>query len=148
MTIKDRISEDMKAAMRAKDTQSLESIRLLRAAIQRREVDERISLDDDGVLSVVEKQLKQCRDSIAQFSNGGREDLVAKERAYMEVLQAYLPAQLEDQEIDKLVASALAETGAEKLRDMGMVMALLKEKLKGKADMSAVSQKVKSQLQP
>ena len=148
MTLKDRISEDMKAAMRAKDTQSLESIRLLRAAIQRREVDERISLDDDGVLSVVEKQLKQCRDAIAQFSDGGRDDLVAKENVYMDVLQAYMPAQLGDQEIDQIVASALAETGAEKLRDMGKVMALLKDKLKGKADMSHVSQKVKSQLQP
>ena len=147
MGLKERIIDDMKAAMRAKDTQRLESIRLLRAAIQRREVDERIALDDDGVISVVQKQLKQCQDSMTQFSDGGREDLAAKERAYRDVLLAYMPQQLDGQEIDKMVQAAIHKTGATDLRDMGKVMGLLKSQMQGKADMALVSQQVKARLQ-
>lgn len=146
MTLKDRISEDMKSALRVKDSPRLESIRLLRAAIQRREVDDRITLDDDAVVSVIQKQLKQCQDSIAQFTDGGRDDLVAKERIYQDVLQTYMPQQLDEKEIDLMIAAALTETGAENIRDMGKVMAILKQQLKGKADMSSVSRKVKLQL--
>ena len=147
MGLKERINEDMKAAMRAKDSQRLESIRLLRAAIQRREVDERISLDDEGVISVVQKQLKQCQDAITQFTEGGRDDLVAKESAYRDVLHAYMPQQLDEQEIDKIVQTALEQTGASNMRDMGKVMGVLKPQLQGKADMGLVSQKVKTKLQ-
>lgn len=147
MTLKDRISEDMKTAMRSKDVQTLESIRLLRAAIQRREVDDRVTLDDTGVVEVVQKQLKQCRDAITQFENGGREDLVDKERIYQGVLQGYMPQQLNEQEIVQIISATVAETGADTLRDMGKVMAALKMKLQGKADMSNVSQMVRNHLQ-
>lgn len=147
MALKDRISEDMKAAMRARDSQRLESIRFLRAAIQRREVDDRVTLGDDGVVSVIQKQLKQCQDAITQFTEGDRDDLADKERVYQDVLQSYMPQQLDEQEIDQMVASAMVDTGADNLRDMSKVMAVLKEKLKGKADMSSVSRKVKAQLQ-
>ena len=147
MDLKERIKDDMKAAMRAKDSQRLESIRLLRAAIQRREVDERISLDDGGVVSVVQKQLKQCQDAIAQFTDGGRDDLVAKERVYRDVLQAYMPKQMDEPEIDKSVQAAIDQTGANSMRDMGQVMGILKSQLQGKADMGLISQKVKAKLQ-
>ena len=147
MDLKERIKDDMKAAMRAKDSQRLESIRLLRAAIQRREVDERISLDDGGVVSVVQKQLKQCQDAIAQFTDGGRDDLVAKERVYRDVLQAYMPKQMDELEIDKSVQAAIDQTGANSMRDMGQVMGILKSQLQGKADMGLISQKVKAKLQ-
>ena len=147
MGLKERIIDDMKAAMRAKDTQRLESIRLLRAAIQRREVDERIALDDDGVVSVVQKQLKQCQDSMTQFNDGGREDLAAKERVYRDVLQAYMPQQLGRQEIEKMVQAAIDQTGATDIRDMGKVMGILKSQMQGKADMALVSQQVKAKLQ-
>ena len=147
MGLKERINDDMKEAMRAKDSQKLESIRLLRAAIQRREVDERVDLDDEGVISVVQKQLKQCQDAIAQFTDGGRDDLVAKEGIYRDVLQAYMPKQMEEEEIDKIVQTALDQTGARNMRDMGKVMGVLKPQLQGKADMGVVSQKVKAKLQ-
>ncbi|MDJ0955228.1 MAG: GatB/YqeY domain-containing protein [Arenicellales bacterium] len=147
MGLKERINDDMKEAMRAKDSQKLESIRLLRAAIQRREVDERVDLDDEGVISVVQKQLKQCQDAIAQFTDGGRDDLVAKEGIYRDVLQAYMPKQMEEEEIDKIVQTALDQTGARNMRDMGKVMGVLKPQLQGKADMGLVSQKVKAKLQ-
>lgn len=147
MALKDRISEDMKAAMRARDSQRLESIRFLRAAIQRREVDDRVTLGDDGVVSVIQKQLKQCQDAITQFTEGDRDDLADKERVYQDVLQSYMPQPLDEQEIDQMVTSAMVDTGADNLRDMSKVMAVLKEKLKGKADMSSVSRKVKAQLQ-
>lgn len=147
MTLKDRISEDMKATMRAKDAPKLEAIRLLRAAIQRREVDGRSTLDDEGVVSVIQKQLKQCEDAITQFHNGGRDDLVVKERVYQDVLKAYLPQQLEEQEVDQIIAAAVAQTGATTLRDMGKVMTILKSELQGRVDMSGVSRKVKAQLE-
>lgn len=147
MDLKNRIGEDMKTAMREKDSVRLESIRMLRAAIQRREVDDRISLDDDDVVAVVQKQIKQCQDSITQFQQGNREDLADKERAQVEVLQSYMPEQMDPEEIGRLVIEIIEQTGATGMKDMGKVMALLKPKLQGKADIGKVSQQVKSKLQ-
>ena len=146
MTLKARITEDMKTAMRAKDAARLSTIRMLLAAIKQREVDERIELGDPDVLSVIEKMLKQRRDSIAQFEAGRREDLAAIERAEVGVLTAYMPAQLGDGEIDAEIAAAIAETGAAGMAGMGKVMAILKPKLAGRADLAAVSAKVKARL--
>ena len=133
--------------MRARDQARLESIRMLRAAIQRREVDVQVALEEDEVLSVVQKQIKQSQDAVSQFEQGQREDLAAKERAHIEVLQTYLPEQMSETEIDRLVVAALADSGAETMREMGKVMALLKPRLQGRADIGAVSRKVKAQLQ-
>ncbi|MBK7591345.1 MAG: GatB/YqeY domain-containing protein [Betaproteobacteria bacterium] len=146
MTLKARITEDMKDAMRAKDSARLSTIRMLLAAIKQREVDERIELTDADVLGVIEKMLKQRRDSIAQFEAGKREDLAAIERAEVAVLQAYLPQQLTAAEIDTLIAEAIAATGAAGLAGMGKVMAALKPKLAGRADMGAVSARIKARL--
>ena len=131
MTLKARITEDMKDAMRAKDSARLSTIRMLLAAVKQREVDERIELTDADVLGVIEKMLKQRRDSIAQFEAGKREDLAAIERAEVAVLQAYLPQQLTAAEIDTLIADAVAATGAAGPAGMGKVMAALKPKLAG-----------------
>ena len=136
----------MKEAMRAKDRPRLEAIRLLRAAIQRREIDERTELDDDGVLSVVQKMIKQGHDSVEQFKNGNRDDLVSKESEMLRVLEDYLPAQLSKTEIEALLDSAFAETGAASQRDMGKVMGWLKPKINGRADMGLVSSAVKQRL--
>jgi len=146
MTLKTQITEDMKTAMRAKDTARLSTIRLLLAAIKQREVDERIELTDADVLSVIEKMLKQRTDSIAQFEAGRREDLAAIERAEIAVLKAYMPAPLADAEIDAEVIAAIASTGAAGMAGMGKVMAVLKPKLAGRVDMAAVSAKVKARL--
>jgi len=146
MTLKDRITDDMKTAMRAKDTARLSAIRMLLAAIKQREVDERIELTDADVLSVIEKMLKQRKDSIAQFEAGHREDLAAIERAEVGVLTAYMPAQLSAAEIDAEIAAAVTATGAAGMAGMGKVMAILKPKLAGRADMAAVSAKVKARL--
>lgn len=146
MNLKDRIAEDMKAAMRAKDTPRLETIRMLRAAIQRREVDEQTALDDDAVLAVIEKQIKQTRDSIEQFKSGGRDDLADKEQASLEILSEYLPEPLGDDELDALIRAAISETGAESMKDMGKVMGRLKPQIQGRADMGQVSAKVKALL--
>lgn len=146
MTLKARITEDMKDAMRAKNTARLSTIRLLLAAIKQREVDERKDLTDADVLAVIDKMVKQRRDSIAQFEAGKRMDLVAIEQAELEVLHEYLPKQLADAEIDALVAEAIATTGAAGPAGMGKVMAELKPKLAGRADMTAVSAKVKAKL--
>ena len=146
MTLKARITEDMKTAMRAKDTPRLSAIRLLLAAIKQREVDERRELPDADVLAVIEKMVKQRRDSIAQFTAGNRLDLVATERGELDVLQAYQPQQLSEAEIDAAVAAAIASTGATGPAGMGKVMAELKGKLAGRADMSAVSARVKAKL--
>jgi uncharacterized protein len=146
MSLKEKISEDMKAAMRAKDSERLGTIRLINAAIKQREVDERITLDDTQVLSVIEKMIKQRRDSISQFEAGGRQDLADKEKAELNVLSAYMPAALSDEEVQAAVAAAVAETGAGGPQDMGRVMAVLKQKLAGRADMTAVSGKVKAAL--
>jgi len=146
MTLKIRITDDMKAAMRAKDAARLSAIRLLLAAIKQKEVDERIALDDAQVLAIVERLLKQRRESIAQYEKAGREDLAAGERFEAGVLTAYLPAQLSDAEVDAAIAAAIAETGAAGPKDMGRVMGLLKARLAGRADMGAVSARVKSGL--
>jgi uncharacterized protein len=146
MTLKTRITDDMKAAMRAKDAARLSAIRLLLAAIKQKEVDERIALDDAQVLAIVERLLKQRRESIGQYEKAGREDLAAGERFEAEVLTAYLPARLSDAEVDAAIAAAIAETGAAGPKDMGRVMGLLKARLAGRADMGAVSARVKSGL--
>jgi uncharacterized protein YqeY len=146
MTLKDQITEDMKSAMRAKDTARLSAIRLLLAAIKQREVDERIVVDDAGVIAIVEKMMKQRKDSISQFEKAGRDDLVAIEVGEMDILQAYLPAQLSDAEIAAAVAAAVAATGASGPQDMGKVIGALKAQLAGKADMGKVSGLVKAAL--
>lgn len=146
MSLKDRISQDMKEALRAKDAERLGAIRLLQAAIQQREVDERTTLDDTEVISVADKLIKQSREAAAQFSRGGRPDLVDKENLDIAVWQAYLPEPLDDETLDALIGDALAEAAATSMRDMGKVMGLLKPKLQGRADMGAVSRKVKARL--
>jgi uncharacterized protein YqeY len=146
MTLKDQITEDMKSAMRAKETARLSAIRLLLAAIKQREVDERIVVDDAGVIAIVEKMMKQRKDSITQFEKAGRDDLVAIEVGEMAILQAYLPAQLSDAEVVAAVAAAVAATGASGPQDMGKVIGALKTQLAGKADMGKVSGLVKAAL--
>jgi uncharacterized protein len=146
MPLKDRITEDMKGAMRAGEKERLGTIRLALAAIKQREVDERITLDDGQVLAVLEKMIKQRKESIVQFESGGRADLVAKEQAELAVLQVYLPAQMSEAEIDALIAEAVAATGASSIKDMGKVMGIVKAKAQGKADMGAVSARIKQKL--
>lgn len=146
MSLKERIAQDMKAAMRAKDTPRLETIRMLRAAIQRREVDDQVTLDDDGVLAVIDKQIKQGRDSIEQFQAGNRADLVEKEQLSIDILSEYLPEPLADDELDALVRQAVADTDAESMKDMGKVMGRLKPQVQGRADMGKVSARVKALL--
>jgi uncharacterized protein YqeY len=146
MPLKDRITEDMKGAMRAGEKERLGTIRLILAAIKQREVDERITLDDGQVLAALEKMIKQRKESIAQFESGGRADLVAKEQAELAVLQVYLPAQMSEAEIDALIAEAVAATGASSIKDMGKVMGIVKAKAQGKADMGAVSARIKQKL--
>jgi uncharacterized protein YqeY len=145
-TLKERITEDMKTAMRASDKERLSTIRMLQAAIKQREVDERITLDDAQVIAVVEKMIKQRKESIAQFEQGGRADLAAREKAEIELLQVYLPAQLSDAEIDALIKDAIATTGATSIKDMGKVMGAVKGKAAGRADMGAVSTRIKAAL--
>ena len=145
-SLKDRITDDMKSAMRARETLRLGAIRMLLAAIKQREVDERILLDDAQVATIVDKLIKQRRDSIAQFEQAGRTDLADQEKAEVTVLSAYLPAQADAAEIEALLAAAIAATGAAGPQDMGKVMAVLKGKLAGRADLTAVSAMVKSQL--
>ena len=146
MALKAQISDDMKAAMRSKDTQRLSAIRLLLAAIKQREVDERKELDDQEIIGVVEKMIKQRRESIVQYEKASRADLVAVENFELEVLQGYMPQPLSQAEIEAAVATAVAESGAQSVRDMGKVMAILKAGLGGRADMSAVSVLVKARL--
>ncbi len=146
MDLKARIADDMKSAMREKDAARLEAIRMIRAAIQRREVDERVTLDDAGVTQVLQKLVKQGRDAISQFDAGNRADLADKERASVAVIESYLPAALDPAELDALVNAAIADAGASSLRDMGTVMAALKPKLAGRADMGAVSGLVRQRL--
>ena len=146
MTMKDRITEDMKSAMRAKEAARLSTIRLLLAAMKQREVDERITLTDADVLSIIDKMIKQRKDSIAQFEAGGRADLVAAEKAEVDVLSAYLPQQLTDSEVGALIDAAIAKTGAVGVAGMGKVMAELKPQISGRADMGKVSGMVKARL--
>ena len=146
MSLKERINEDMKSAMRARETARLAAVRLLLAAIKQKEVDERIELDHAGVQTVIDKMLKQRRDSITQYAAAGRDDLVAAEKFEAEVLAAYMPAALSEAEIDAAVAAAIAATGAAAPGDMGKVMAVLKPELAGRADMSEVSKRVRARL--
>ncbi|GAB3547450.1 GatB/YqeY domain-containing protein [Noviherbaspirillum agri] len=146
MSLKEQITEDMKAAMRAKDTGRLGTIRLLTAAMKQKEVDERIELNDTHILAIIEKMIKQRKDSITQFEAGGRQDLAEIEKAEVAVLSTYMPAALSNEEIQAAVAAAVAETGAAGPQDMGKVMAVLKPKLAGRADMTAVSGLVKAAL--
>ncbi len=146
--LKERITEDMKAAMRARETERLGTIRLLLAAIKQREVDERIELDDAAVAVVIDKLVKQRKDSISQFASAGRQDLVEKEESELTVLHAYMPQQLSAAEIEAEVAAVVAQLGATGPQDMGKVMGALKGKLAGKADMTAVSAQVKAALSP
>ena len=146
MALKERITEDMKTAMRAGGKERLATVRLLLAAIKQREVDERIALDDGQVLAVIEKMIKQRREAISQFESGGRSDLVAKETAEIGVLQAYLPAQLTPAEIDTLITEAIVATGAASIKDMQKVMGFVKAKAQGRADMGALSARIKQKL--
>ena len=146
MSLKEQITEDMKAAMRAKDMERLGTIRLLTAAMKQKEVDERIELDDSAVIAVIDKMVKQRKDSITAFEQGGRADLAAKEAAELTVLQAYLPARLSAEEVAAEVKAIVAELGAKGPGDMGKVMGAVKAKLAGKADMGQVSAAVKAAL--
>ena len=146
MSLKDSIMAEMKAAMKAKAQTRLTTIRMLQAAIQRKEVDERIQLDDAQVIAVAEKLIKQSRDAIAQYEKAGRQELVDKEQADIDVWQSFLPEQLSEAEIDELVAGAISEAGASTMKDMGKVMGVLKPKLAGRADMGQVSAKIKAGL--
>jgi uncharacterized protein YqeY len=146
MTLKERITEDMKTAMRSGEKDRLAVIRLIQAAIKQREVDERIVLDDTQVTSVLEKMIKQRKESIAAFEKGARPDLVAKEAAEIVVLTPYLPEQMSDADLDALIAEAIATTGAASIKDMGKVMGIVKAKAAGKADMGAVGVRIKAKL--
>ena len=146
MSLKERITADMKDAMRSAAKERLGVIRMLQAAIKQREVDERITLDDAQVLAVIEKMIKQRKEAVTQFEAGGRTDLAAKETTEIELLQAYLPEQLSQADLEKLIAEAIRETGAASVKDMGKVMGLVKTRAAGRADMGAVSSLIKSKL--
>jgi uncharacterized protein YqeY len=146
MTLKQQLTEDMKTAMRGGDKHRLGVVRLVLAAIKQREVDERIELDDTQTLAVLEKMLKQRKDSVSQYEAANRQDLADVERAEMTVIEAYLPAKLDESELDALIAEAIAATGATSPRDMGKVVAAVKEKAAGRADMAVVSGKIKARL--
>ncbi len=146
MALREKLNEDLKVAMKAREAERLAALRLMLAAVKQREVDERITLDDAGVIAVVEKMLKQRRDSIAQFEQAGRQDLADKEKFEVGVLQGYLPQPLSPAEIDAIVAEAIATSGARAPSDMGKVMGLVKPRVAGRADMGAVSSMVKAKL--
>ena len=146
MSLKARITEDMKAAMRSGEKERLSCIRMLQAGIKQREVDERVELDDTQVLAVIDKMIKQRKESVAQFQAGNRADLVAKESAEIDVLTGYLPAQLGAAELDAMIKDAIATTGAASMKDMGKVMGILKPKVQGRTDMGALSARIKSAL--
>jgi uncharacterized protein YqeY len=146
MALKERITEDMKTAMRSGEKERLAAIRMILAAIKQREVDERVTLDDAQVLSVIEKMAKQRKESITQFEAGGRADLVAKEKAELDLLASYLPTQLTEAELDALIGQAIAATGAASVKDMGKVVAHVKAAAAGRADMARVSSLVKARL--
>jgi len=146
MSLKERILQDVKDAMRTKDKPRLATLRLITAAIKQREVDERIELDDTQVITVLDKMSKQRRESISQFEQAGRDDLIAQEAAELELIQTYLPEQLGEDELQTLIEEALQQTGAASIKDMGKVMGQLKPKLQGRADMGAVSALIKARL--
>ena len=145
-TLKERITDDMKAAMRSGEKERLGVIRMITSAIKQREVDERITLEDSQVLSVLEKMIKQRKESVEQFKAGNRQDLVDKEAAEIALLQGYLPSQLSGAELDALINEAVAASGATSIKDMGKVMAIIKAKAQGRADMAAVGAKIKTRL--
>lgn len=146
MSLKARIQEDVKAAMRAGEKDRLATLRMISAAIKQREVDERIQLDDAQTVSVIEKMVKQRRESIAQFEAGGRADLVARENAELALLSGYLPAQLSAAELDAMINEAIATTGAASIKDMGKVMGIIKTRAAGRADMAVVGARIKARL--
>jgi len=146
MSLRQRIQDDIKTAMREKNRDRLQLLRMISAAIKQKEVDERVELDEAGVTAVVEKMVKQRRDSVKQYRDGGRDDLADREAAEITVLEDYLPEQLDEAELGALVEQAIKDAGAESMQDMGKVMGLLKPKIQGRADMGAVSQQVKSRL--
>jgi uncharacterized protein len=146
MSLKERITDDMKAAMRSGEKERLGVIRMITSAIKQREVDERITLDDIQVLSVLEKMIKQRKESLVLFQSGNRQDLVDKEAAEITLLQGYLPSQLSDADVDALISDAIATTGAASIKDMGKVMGIIKGKAQGRADMAAVGAKIKARL--
>ena len=146
MSLKDRITDDMKTAMKSGDKDRLGVIRLILAALKQREVDERIVLDDAQILAVIEKMQKQRRDSIEQFRAAAREDLASKEEFEIGVIQAYMPAQLSDAEIDAIIAKAIADSGATSAKDMGKVIGLVRPQVAGRADMGTLSQRIKTRL--
>jgi uncharacterized protein YqeY len=148
MALREQLNEDIKTAMKAREAEKLGALRLLLAAVKQREVDERITLDDAGVIAVVEKMIKQRKDSISQFEKGARQDLADKEKFEVAILEAYLPQQLAQAEIDAIIAEAVAATGAKSPADMGKVMGVVKPKLAGRADMGKVSALVKAKLAP
>ena len=145
-TLKIRIQDDVKDAMRSKDKDRLGTLRLITAAIKQKEVDERIEMDDTAVITVLEKMIKQRKDSISQYSQAGRDDLAAKEQAELDLILTYLPAQMSEAELESLITKAIADTGAADMKDMGKLMAAVKPQVQGKADMGLVSKIVKSKL--
>ena len=144
--LKKRITDDMKSAMKAKDKQALKAVRMILEAIKQKEIDERIELDDAQVMTVIQKMVKQRKDSISQFSDAGRTDLVEIEEAELETINNYMPEQLSDEEVASVVDKAINDSGANSMKDMGKLMGMLKSQLQGKADMSLVSQLIKSKL--
>ncbi len=144
--IKDQINEDVKTAMRGKDKERLAALRLIQAAFKQKEVDERIELNDEQTITILDKMAKQHRDSIEQFKQAGRDDLVNKEQFELDIIEAYLPEQLSEDEINQMIEQAISDTGAETMKDMGKVMGVLKGKLQGRADMGKVSGLIKSRL--
>ena len=146
MTLREKITEDMKAAMKARETEKLGAIRLLQSALKQKEVDERVVLTDDMVLAIIEKMLKQRKDSIEQYTAGNRPDLVAKEAFEVTVLSAYMPPQLSEAEVDAIIQAVIAETAATSAKDMGKVMNALRPKVAGRADMGKLSALVKARL--
>jgi len=146
MALKERITEDMKSAMRSGEKERLGTVRMILAGVKQREVDERIQLDDAQVMSVLEKMIKMRKESVVQFQAGGRTDLVDKENAEIALISSYLPAQLSDAELDALIAEAIASTGAASIKDMGKAMGVIKAKAAGRADMATVGAKLKAKL--
>ena len=144
--LKKRITDDMKSAMKAKDKQALKAVRMILEAIKQKEIDERIELDDTQVMAVIQKMVKQRKDSISQFSDAGRTDLVEIEEAELETINNYMPEQLSDEEVASVVDKAINDSGANSMKDMGKLMGMLKAQLQGKTDMSLVSQLIKSRL--
>ena len=144
--LKKRITDDMKSAMKAKDRQALKAVRMILEAIKQKEIDERIELNDAQVMTVIQKMVKQRKDSISQFSDAGRTDLVEIEEAELEIINNYMPEQLSDEEVESVVDRAINDSGANSMKDMGKLMGMLKAQLQGEADMSLVSQLIKSRL--